>query len=216
MAAPIKLSVIDDSNRGDHAYLDADDVCYYLYEYTSGRDWRFSAANGLISNLKKQVRLRGTSQYVHKGHAIRQIAAEFGSALNREWLRDGTIVPIPPSKAKTDPDYDDRMLQVCRAIAGSAFDVRELIVSESRPAFHLDLVNRMTVGQLASHMAIDESCCSPYPDKILVVDDVLVSGTHFKAVKRRLLARFPEASVYGLFVARRVFAQPDEEEASLF
>ena len=40
-----------------------------------------------------------------------------------------TFVPIPPSKAKSDPLYDDRMEQILRKIwPGQQIDMRELVI----------------------------------------------------------------------------------------
>jgi hypothetical protein len=105
---------IDDQNRGDHFHLTAADECYFLREYTSGRDYKFGETNNLVSNLeKKPSRLKARP---YKKAAITQCARELSAALNVRWLRAGTLVPIPPSKARRHPDYDDRIPQVCRAI----------------------------------------------------------------------------------------------------
>jgi hypothetical protein len=46
-----------------------------------------------------------------------------------EWLNTATLVPMPPSKAKTDPLYDDRMVRMLRAIRTTpALDIRELLL----------------------------------------------------------------------------------------
>ncbi len=50
----MRLSEIDGSNRTDHARLHADDKCLFMFEYTSGRNYAFSATNNLITNLKKK------------------------------------------------------------------------------------------------------------------------------------------------------------------
>jgi predicted amidophosphoribosyltransferase len=42
------------------------------------------------------------------------------------------------------------------------------------------------------------------PSSVAIVDDVLTTGAHFKAMKRILMERFPEARIVGLFLARRV------------
>jgi hypothetical protein len=52
---------IDDQNRSHHYNLTADDKCYFLHEYTSGKNYTFSETNRLISNLKKKPSLAGTA-----------------------------------------------------------------------------------------------------------------------------------------------------------
>jgi hypothetical protein len=46
------------------------------------------------------------------------------------------------------------------------------------------------------------------------LDDVLTTGAHFRAAKRVLHARFPQAQIIGLFVARRAIVK--EESAAAF
>jgi hypothetical protein len=54
LASTPRFLKIDDQNRGDHSHLTAADECYFLYEYTSRRNYSFSSTNQLISNLKKK------------------------------------------------------------------------------------------------------------------------------------------------------------------
>ncbi|MFH7812803.1 MULTISPECIES: hypothetical protein [Acetobacter] len=67
MVNDVRLSQIDETNRKDHYHLTADDRCYYLYEYTSHRDYSFSATNNLISNLKKKPSQADLSHYRYRG-----------------------------------------------------------------------------------------------------------------------------------------------------
>ena len=127
--------------------------------------------------------------------------------INAQWLDGGTLVPVPPSKARGHADYDDRMVRVCRQIrAAPALDVRELVVQRnSLPTAHESL-DRPTVEDLLREYQIDESIANPRPNWIGVFDDVLTAGTHFVAMKRILGGRFPGVRVQGFFIARRVFA----------
>lgn len=80
-----------------------------------GRATVFSATNSLISNLKKKPSQRNQLHYVYKGRAINECAAVLGPAINPRWLTGGVLVPMPPSKIRTDAD-DDRVAQICRAL----------------------------------------------------------------------------------------------------
>ena len=105
------LRAIDNLNRGDHFYLTPEDQCMFLREYTTGGGWQHSDSNQLILNLKKSPSLRLTApkQHYWKERAIDQAAGELRQALNLPSLSGITFVPIPPSKSKTDPEYDDRL-----------------------------------------------------------------------------------------------------------
>jgi predicted amidophosphoribosyltransferase len=57
---------------------------------------------------------------------------------------------------------------------------------------------------LAQYYEIDENLADPEPENIAVFDDILTTGTHFRAAKRVLSERFPNARIFGFFIARRV------------
>ena len=209
MANP-RLSLIDDSNRGDHHHLRATDTCFHLYEYTSGRDYSFSATNNLISNLKKKPSQSAQPGYHYKGRAIRSCAAALAQALNAGWLANATLVPVPGSKAAGHVDADDRMTRICQTMRNPPPDVRALVVQgQSTTASHeAGQGERVTVDELLELYTIDESIAAPTPTSIAIVDDVLTAGTHFRAMHTILSERFPDVPIIGLFVARRVF--PDD------
>ena len=204
--ANIRLSRIDPSNWGDHAHIGPDDECYYLREYTRGQNHAYSDTNQLIFNLKKAMDRKGRPEWRYKGIAIRQCAAEMKAALNPDWLAQAVLVPIPPSKAASDPAYDDRMQQVCE-LMGAGGGVRNLVIqaNSTRASHECGDGERVTVEELKAQYRIEEALIAPAPNVIGIVDDVLTAGTHFRAMSDVLKARFPNAAIIGLFIARRVF-----------
>lgn len=207
----VRFLKIDGQNRSDHYNLTADDECFFLYEYTSGRNYSFSETNRLISNLKKRPSLAGTAQYQYKTMAVQFCGQVFGEAMSPDWLAVGTLVPVPPSKAHSDPEYDDRILKICGAIpTAHPIDIRDLVVqTRSLPADH-ESSTRRSIENLLEVYRIDETKAALPPQSIAVVDDVLTNGTHFRAMKTILKSRFPNVPVVGLFIARRVFPNPFE------
>jgi hypothetical protein len=214
--AEIRLSKIDDSNRDDHYHLDANDDCYYLFEYTSHRDFTFGLANDLISNLKKPVDRRGRPEYHYKTGAINQCSHYLASTLKDDWLRVATLVPIPPSKDRQNPLYDDRVVAICRGICARKpypIDIRELVEQQvSIQAAHESPDNRPSVDDLRRIYRINEQIADPEPRAIGVIDDVLTAGSHFRAMKDLLARRFSNAPITGIFIARRVFPNDDLSE----
>lgn len=187
----------------DHHYLDGDDICYYAGEYTAGEGHAYSETNQLILNLKKSVDRRGRPEWQYKERAISQAAQIFRAALNENARL--TLVPVPPSKMRADPAYDDRILRLLQQVgADRPYEVRELVTQvRSTPAAHL-ADRRPTPDELVANYQLDERLAKPDPETIFIVDDVLTTGCHYKAVKHVLQRRFPKATIYGLFVARRV------------
>lgn len=210
MVDEIRLSLIDESNRGDHSRLTDGDTCYHLFEYTSRRGYSFSGTNQLIANLKKKPSTAAHQGYHYKGRAIADCGRYFGAALNPAWLAEATLVPIPGSKVHGHPDHDDRIERMCRAMRQPPPDVRALIVqTESTTASHeAGDGERVTVEELLAVYKVNEALAAPTPRSIAIVDDVLTAGTHYRAMQIILSARFPNVPIIGLFVARRVF--PDD------
>ena len=212
----VHFQQIDQSNIGDHYYLEATDVCLFLREYTSGKDYSFSATNNLISNLKKKPSRLGMPDYHYKLQAISQCAAWLGPSFNPAWLHGATLVPVPPSKPKGDPEYDDRILKICQSISVEfPLDIRELVVQrQALRAAHESAGNRPTIDEIVANYDIDETKTTPIPSRVAIVDDVLTAGTHFKAMQHVLIHRFPSIIIVGVFIARRVL--PNSKPELLF
>lgn len=210
-----RLTQIDDLVRGQHYHLEEDDLCYFFGEYTARRGATHSATNQLIMNLKKGNDRRGRPEYRYKGQAIddvaRMVNSSFGGA-----IANYTFVPVPPSKCRTDAAYDDRMAAVLRKVheLNPALDFRELVWQKSSTvASHEAANNRPTVDAIMENYRLDEALIPGVKQNIIVFDDVLTAGCHFRAMKRFLLRYFPQASVLGLFVARTA---READIASLF
>jgi hypothetical protein len=203
--SPLRLRKIEKPDLELHSYLSEADECYYLYEYTSRRGFDFSPVNSLIHNLKKcPERFRGTNVWPYKEGAIRQCGEDFRRTINPEFVRASTFVPIPPSKAKDDPKFDDRMSRVARIFSP---DVRDMVIqTASTQASHASGDGqRISIAELVKLYQFDEALTSPTSSTIGVIDDVLTNGTHFKAMQQVLRGEFPKARIVGFFVARRIF-----------
>lgn len=210
----MKLQAIDDSNRAAHYYLTPEDQCYFLHEFTARKGFGYSPGNQFIFNFKKSPTKRLEAQYAHK---LRAIEAAIG------WYRtifekvDGafggcTFVPIPPSKVPNHPEYDDRMWQVVQGIGnGNVADCRELICQGGNyDAAHLagEGGERIKPADLQALYSLQDP---PPKPTVLLFDDVLSAGCHFRAAKSAILAKYPETQVVGFFLARRVLSNPFED-----
>ena len=204
---PNRLTKIDDLTRPNHYFLDDDDECYYLGEYTAGEGYKHSETNQLIYNLKKPLKYRNQSPWKYKIDAINEVGAAFRKSIKQDTLVNNcTLVPIPPSKKKSDPEYDDRIVQILYAMdKHHKLDIRELVKQRQSivPAHESEDGERATIEELLTLYEIDESLSKPPPNKILVFDDLLTTGRHFKAMKAVLQNQFPDTRIIGIFVARR-------------
>ena len=169
--------------------------------------------NHLIFNFKKPVDRRGRPEWRYKEQAIRAAARAFRHALHPEAFDRLTFVPIPPSKARGDPLYDDRLTRMLRNIRPAPLlDIRELVVqTQSTEAAHGRDV-RPQPEEIASLYRLDEALTKPMPRIVALVDDLLTTGAHFRAAKSVVSARLPDVALIGLFIARRAPDTADLED----
>lgn len=207
------LVAIDEINRGDHYYLDQDDICYYFKTYTSGQSYNFSDTNSLITNLKMDVNIKDSNpqRWNYKCGAINECATYLNYAIDN--FPEFTFVPVPPSKTKANPLYDNRLLKILqKAFKGNA-DISELItMNEDMESSHsLPPGMRPTPISLRRNMTLNAELFENSKDNIIVFDDVLTTGAHFKACKNLILNANPDKTIIGVFLARRGFAEENEE-----
>jgi predicted amidophosphoribosyltransferase len=97
--------------------------------------------------------------------------------------------------------------------AAQPLDIRELLIQRRTMEAAHDADVRPGPDQIAACYQIDESLCESAPTTIVLFDDVITTGAHFVAARRVLQARFPQARIFGFFIARRV---PETTDFSAF
>lgn len=207
---PQRLTKIDALTRGDHHLLREEDKVFFLGEYTARKGFSHSATNNLIINFKKPMDRKGSPQWAYKAVNISKAARALHNALSGSDLSGMTFVPVPPSKAKSDPLYDDRMLSMLMQLSalvqssnGYELDVRELVTQDcSGPAAH-DGEVRPSPAELAAGYSIEDHLLPGVKAKVVICDDVLTTGSHFRAMCDVLEPVLADRSFRGLFLARR-------------
>lgn len=202
---PWSLLEVDDLIRCDHWHLRRDDRCFFLREYIPRAGFAGGDTNSLILNLKKSPDRRGRLEWRHKSDAIARVVRELSVSLRAQPIAGALIVPIPPSKAPTDPLYDDRMVQVAQQLAGPSGAIAcELLVREvSAPPLHQG-DRRRDLDELRAQIRVRTPRDVACPQRIFVLDDVLTTGAHFRVAKDALSSVFRAAEIFGLFIARRI------------
>jgi hypothetical protein len=209
----MRLTQVDQlilANSG-HSYLNLNDICFFFGEFTIRENWSFSEVNQFIFNFKK-VRALCKSEYElrHKDKAIEAAAnlwtAALNTAENLPLAKSATLVPTPPSKAPTDPEYDDRIIRMLELLDKKlgGLDVRELVNQTTTYQASHTTGNRSTPSQLTANYTINEQLATPAPQSIWIFDDTLISGSHYKAMERVLNQRFPGVACLGMFLARGI------------
>lgn len=192
--------------QDEHHYLQRDDQCFYLWERTTGGRYDQYPTNQLIKNFQIAMEVQYTDprHWYWKGNAITYAARALSDTMPSEWIRDYVFVPVPPSLVKSEAGYDPRLLSTLRRISPAAPDIREIVAQKHNAT---SKEKQISPEERASNYRIDESCCTPTPDGIVIFDDVLSGGSHFKAMRLVLSARFPGVPILGLFLARSI--RPD-------
>jgi len=203
---PDKILRIDESTVAQHFSLGESDQCYYIWEYTAGKRYDFSPTNQLIANLKiKPSSIAKTpNRDFYKQQAINHAAAALRRFLPQSYTEQrATFIPIPGSKIPGETEYDPRMLQLLqRAFQGWAADIRPILnLTHSIPADH-EANDRTSYDDLLAISRLDDVSGKPLRPTVVVVDDVLNSGKHFKVAQALILEQAPTAEIRGLFVAR--------------
>lgn len=200
------LHLLDAARRAQHCFLEGADYCRYLWDYRPGRGpgqtqrWIHDlkcrpsqAAAWPLRALEKERALVGAAQ------ALRRAAP-------RSWVEQASWCPIPPSVRPGAADYDDRLLRLLRlAFAGYDADIRPLIrQSESLPADHCRC-RRISFSALYQLMSVDmvQVMKRALRRELVLFDDVLTTGKHFKCAQARLQERLEPMRISACFLARR-------------
>lgn len=172
---------------GEHSYLDSSDECYFANAYDSPNQ---PAVKPFIISLKQGDK-----------SAILAAAKELVSILPHDWVQRFTFVPMPSSRC--DKDSVKTIVQKMPVT-----DARVLLLQkENTPASHRRGW-RPTPIYRSGFMRLNEAETDPKPGTIVVVDDVLATGSHFRAAKTVLRERWPNIRVIGLFLARAYLRYP--------
>ena len=207
----MNLQKIDGLYLPSHYYLDKDDDCYFLMTYTIGKGYGYSDCNQFIINLKKPMNRKGTPEWLHKERAIKRSARMLEEAnIINIFPSDSVFVPTPPSKAKDAQDYDDRLPRILINAYDGKLDVLELVEqTKSTESYHVS-GKRRNIEDILGNLLINEGLADGVKCDIVIFDDVMTSGAHFKAMSRLLSGRFKGIKIHGLFLARA--QQPSDFE----
>jgi predicted amidophosphoribosyltransferase len=206
-----EMRPFDDRTRADHAYLSPADQCWWLTEYVSGHRHQRGTISRLIGSLKAAPsRIAFDRQRTReRRRAVSALADLLRGAITREWAEAATWIPIPPSRAFLEADHDQRLLPVLRrAFDGYDVDVRTIL--SLRQSTHPDHLSeqRSSADALYQRLQIDSHALAARPlrDRLVLFDDVVTTGKHYRCCERRLREALPATTITGLFVARRVLS----------
>jgi predicted amidophosphoribosyltransferase len=203
------LLALDVQQCAEHAFLSAADRCHCLAEYLPGGGYRAGEVNQLILNLKcaPSIAALDARRRHYKQRAISDIASALRAAVDQTSVERTTWIPIPTSRPAADADYDDRLQRILRAAFGHyRLDLRNALYQrQAMPADH-GRARRLSAEALSRVIGLDRELLErePLRERIVLFDDVLTSGKHYKCCECRLRELLAVVPISGLFVARRV------------
>ena len=65
-------------------------------------------------------------------------------------------------------------------------------------------INRRDPKDLYSIYDLEPTLLQPSPEAIVVFDDLLTSGCHFRAMEQKIKESFPDVPCYGIFIGRSI------------
>jgi hypothetical protein len=210
-APPFRLMPLEAPTQRDHSFLVAADRCQFLAEYFAGRSFMADRCHRLIHDFKcRPSAARGNpNRRRRKQAAIATLAHWLRCAVTREEAECSTWIPIPPSARPGDPDFDDRLARTL-AMAFDAWDVDVRMMIYQRRSTTPDHVatSRLSAAALYQNLRLNLEALSGrvLRGRIVLFDDVLTSGKHYKCCERRLREVLPSTPITGVFLMRRALS----------
>ena len=179
-----------------------DDECYYFIEATQG-GFEASTSNSLLLNFKKDIKFKKTPAWQYRNNAIKQFALMISKHINNDRTDSITIIPEATSYPISDPSFNDRLVQTLielkklrqRINIELALEAKSYIGSSHLPG------GTRNVPIIQNNLQWKGLKNSP-SQTIILLDDVLTTGAHFRACKNIILANTPEnTNIIGFFLA---------------
>ena len=165
---------------GEHCYLDSTDDCYFTHLYECRR--RVGVRSEILALKRNQT------------SAIMYFTRELSSALPSKWASGYTFVPMPPASGLSSP-----VKSIVKELPVK--DTRDLLLQNvDTPCSHNGW--RLSPVERVEFLVVNELATHPKPRAVVIVDDVLTTGAHYRASKKVLRTRWPGLNVLGLFIAR--------------
>jgi len=174
--------------------------------YTIGQGYDHSDTNQLIINLKHSPTSR-PALLRHKQKAIAKFAEELAQLFRHNRATPLALMPMPPSKARSDADFDNRLDQVADRVTKQCanvvvFPLLERARSVSSHHAGAPRSARACFDSIRIVKSVRDRLENSTKRVIAVLDDVLTSGAHYEAARQHLQREFPNDRIIGVFWAK--------------
>ncbi len=191
---------IDPITQSTIPHLMQTDYCIFARDYISNTGYTGGPTNDLILNFKKPPGAKGQS---YRNAAVRQFAMEASLLIDCDNYPPIALTAIPSSKAVTDPAYTKRFEDMMSELK----KLRPCVQVEWPVAVNTTVATSRHGGTrkpsaIASNY-IWNGFSGAIPANLWVFDDVLVTGSHFRAFHDFARASGYQGNIYGIFWAKR-------------
>lgn len=210
MPAPL-WTRIGKVNSFNHRELEPDDVCLFLHTretHAYGEIEQWSYPYRTVENFKISPHALSAkpARRKYKEEAVRIVADDLAMLFrDSDPYTKLLLVPAVTSKAKSDPNYDDRLPRVCEMVASRFPNVDWVELLSARQTIasaHTGDGTRDVDALLANIAVVPGFPVGDYAS-VLIFDDVISSGAHFKACERAIKSVYGEHTpVKGVFWSR--------------
>lgn len=202
------MAIVQYNHRIHQRYnLTEHDLIYYFFERTSS-GFDGSPNNGKILNFKKDISKRDRYEWKFKIQAIQEFASDLIREINP--TSQITIIPAPTSNPRGSENFDDRIDQVVNLVQsrnGLCKTEYALDTSDTIQSSHMG--GSRDIAYIKEHTIWNGFQVEP-SSTVILIDDVLTTGAHFKAWKEIILERDPRVTnVIGVCWALHVWPELD-------
>lgn len=218
MSESLKWRQVDASEISHRRYLKENDKCYYYMVRVKGGHSE-SYANRIISNLKisKQDLERNPVRKKYKLDAVNKMISALEEVLKNNKSKKFIFIPAARSIPRDDKNFDkafDYVVEtICKKNPLLWICEKILDVDTAHDSVHTNEDAR-TLENVKKHLVLNDFSTEKYKDAdfIVIIDDVLTHGTHFRVWKDSIMEKYPDIKdVFGLFFALHKFQEPTIE-----
>jgi hypothetical protein len=194
-------TAIDDLTELPPPHLPPEDQCVYARVYRPGQSYGGGPGNQAIYNLKMRpsVKTENPKQWYYRERAVQQFATELFQIVD-----DGTVViRALGSKPISHPEYSDAIEQALAVLVRLNHSVRieaPVVLTQELPSAKLGGIrNPWSLREYYEWVGFQQ-----VPRSTVIVDDVVTTGGHYRALRDIIAEHHPGIELSGAFWARTV------------
>lgn len=192
--------------KNHRKFLDDTDECFYYFTYYPYSDLFENKGKQLIKNLKITMSelIAQPSRKKYKKNSITNVSQWLIDTINQyPILTEYLWVPIPPSSTREAPEYDNRLLDILTLVKEEIEDFRFADpLSINKSVEKSSKSNARDVNEKFNNLILKDNLIPFDITKIIIFDDVLTTGSTFKAVKLKLATLKNIQKIIGIFIAK--------------